>query len=329
MTRHVRLLSFSCAVVSATACGGCMTLQTEAALSRSHGLLVHPFLQTRFIQVNGHRVRYADLEGPGHSPETVILVHGFPETLQAWRKVAPRLARRYRVVVPDMLGAGASAKPVTAYTPARMARFVVGVMDALKIREAHLVGVDTGVMVVGAVAGTRPERVQRVVLAAGSLLPEDVESWEVDLMCTPGIGGVALFNPFLGAVIKMSLRKGFANPRLVSREMYEEYLSGLEASGGRRAALRLIRDLTSSSGYMKDCAARIRAPVLVVYADTDRFFPVAAGRRLAGLLHDARFRVIEDCGHFLQEEKPARFAAQILEFLAPPNAQLEPSGAML
>ena len=60
---------------------------------------------------------------------------------------------------------------------------------------------------------------------------------------------------------------------------------------------------------------RIQAPVRVIFADRDRYFPLPAGRRLAEALPNAELKVIPECGHFLQEEKPDAFNKLVLEFL--------------
>jgi pimeloyl-ACP methyl ester carboxylesterase len=66
---------------------------------------------------------------------------------------------------------------------------------------------------------------------------------------------------------------------------------------------------------MVDGLTRIQSPTLVVYADHDCYFPEKSGRRLAAETGGAEFRLIPDCGHFLQEEKPEEFNAVLLEFL--------------
>lgn len=299
--------------LAALGMAGCMgRVYTDREIAERFGHVYGPFLATCTADVNGITTRYADL-GAG---EAVVLLHGFPETLQGWRDTAPALAEHFRVLVPDLVGAGETGKPAIRYSPQEMAAFVKDFLDAAGVERAHVVGTDTGLVVAAAFAGQYPERTGRVVLAAGTVHPEDITSWEIRMMCTPVLGKLAMHNPFVNLVVKRSLRKGFTNPRLVSREMYVECVRSIRARGGRRAALRMIRAFTRDAPFMDACLKLIRSPVLVVYADRDCYFPLRAGERLASEL-GAELRVIPDCGHFLQEEKPEAFNARLLEFLRP------------
>ena len=71
----------------------------------------------RFANVNGVRLRY--LVGGQGSP--VVLLHGYAETSHMWRPIMPLLAERHTVVVPDLRGAGGSAKPASGYDKKNMA----------------------------------------------------------------------------------------------------------------------------------------------------------------------------------------------------------------
>ena len=71
----------------------------------------------RFAKVNGVRLRYL----VGGQGSAVVLLHGYAETGHMWRPIMPLLAERHTVVVPDLRGAGGSAKPATGYDKKNMA----------------------------------------------------------------------------------------------------------------------------------------------------------------------------------------------------------------
>lgn len=114
-------------------------------------------------------VRLAVHEGgreAGSGPP-VILLHGFPQTHMAWARVAPRLAEDFRVIVPDLRGYGGSDAPAddaghTAYSKRTMAADVVGLMDALGIAQAAVLGHDRGARVAYRLALDHPARVARL-----------------------------------------------------------------------------------------------------------------------------------------------------------------------
>ena len=117
---------------------------------------------TELIEANRLQFYVRD-EGSG---TPVILLHGFPDTGDLWRKQVPALVQQgFRAIVPDMRGRGRSSKPdaVSDYRLSSIVRDVTGILDALRIERAHVVGHDWGAGVAWLVAALAPERVDRLV----------------------------------------------------------------------------------------------------------------------------------------------------------------------
>ena len=117
---------------------------------------------TELIEANGLQFYVSD-EGSG---TPVILLHGFPDTGDLWRKQVPALVQQgFRAIVPDMRGRGRSSKPdaVSDYRLSSIVRDVTGILDTLRIERAHVVGHDWGAGVAWLVAALAPERVDRLV----------------------------------------------------------------------------------------------------------------------------------------------------------------------
>lgn len=119
-----------------------------------------PRFTERFAKVNGVRLRYL-LGGQG-SP--VVLLHGYAETSHMWRPIMPVLAEHHTVVVPDLRGAGGSAKPNTGYDKKTMAVDIHELTALLELNRVRIVGHDIGLMVAYAHAAQFPEATERVVL---------------------------------------------------------------------------------------------------------------------------------------------------------------------
>jgi pimeloyl-ACP methyl ester carboxylesterase len=114
----------------------------------------------RFAKVNGVRLRY--LVGGQGSP--VVLLHGYAETGHMWRPIMPSLAPHHTVVVPDLRGAGGSAKPPSGYDKKTMAVDIHELTSSLKLDRVSIVGHDIGLMVAYAYAAQFPQAAERVVL---------------------------------------------------------------------------------------------------------------------------------------------------------------------
>jgi hypothetical protein len=107
----------------------------EAA--KAAGLIVKAATAT----VNGVTLYYRDI---GRRTEPVVLLHGFPETGDAFASAVATLGKRYRPIVPDMRGAGGSQRPTSGYDKRTLASDVKELMDQLGVKRAHVVGHDIG-----------------------------------------------------------------------------------------------------------------------------------------------------------------------------------------
>src|ERR1700729_3318135 len=96
--------------------------------------------ELKYLELHGDRVAYRD-EGAG---EALLLIHGMAGSSDTWRAVMPRLAKKYRVVAPDLLGHGASAKPRGDYSLGAFAAWLRDLLDGLGISRAGVSGQSLG-----------------------------------------------------------------------------------------------------------------------------------------------------------------------------------------
>ncbi len=109
-------------------------------------------------EVNLHYVR------DGGDGETVILLHGWPQTWASWIEVMPLLSADYDVIAVDLRGAGASDKPDAGYDKRTMATDIMALMDELEIESANIVGHDIGGMTAFAFASQFPDATDTVTI---------------------------------------------------------------------------------------------------------------------------------------------------------------------
>jgi pimeloyl-ACP methyl ester carboxylesterase len=301
--------------VAAALCLGCAaSLPTESEIQTEVFGKVQPFLSTRKTRLAPWRVRYA-VAGTGE--KTILLIHGFPETLQTWRLLTPMLSARFRVVAIDLLGSGESSRPDVDYTPADYVRFLDRFIEKMDLRKVTLVGTDTGVLIAVSFALAFPERTDKLILLSGSPFASDADAWQVRAMSRRVIGEVALYNPFTRVVLKNALEDGYSAPKRLSKEIFDEYTQSAMGRGGRRAALRTIRSFSKprTESTLKEKTRTLSKETLIVYGDRDPFFPVNAGRRLANHIPGAVFSVLDNTGHFIQEERPNELSRMIAAFI--------------
>ena len=119
-------------------------------------------MEHQFVEANGIQMHVVTA-GPADG-EPVVLIHGFPETWYEWRKTIPALENKYRLIVPDTRGFGQSDKPEGSYDRRMLGADIIGVMDALGVDQAAVVGHDWGGIIAFKVAIDWPERVSKLAL---------------------------------------------------------------------------------------------------------------------------------------------------------------------
>ena len=270
----------------------------------------------RFAQVNGVRLHY--LVGGTGSP--VVLLHGYTQTGYMWRPLMQQIFRNHTVVVPDLRGAGGSAKPESGYDKKNMAVDIHELTSSLGFNRVSIVGHDIGLMVAYAYAAQFPQDTERVVLM-DAFLP-GIGNWKEvwlmrDLWHFHFYGDVPL------ALVKGRERTYFehfwndfaADPKHSVPEADRRiYAKAYAQSGGMRAGFEYFRNFErDAEDFAQLSAARLAMPVMVLTGEK------ASGHFLieqAGMVaSDVRGQVIPGAGHWLMEEAPQVVISAIVDFI--------------
>ncbi|HKP73694.1 MAG TPA: alpha/beta hydrolase [Pyrinomonadaceae bacterium] len=276
---------------------------------------LHHAEKSRFVEIEGVRVHYQEA-GAKDAP-TLLLIHGFCASNFVWNDVLVPLAEKgFRVVAPDLVGFGFSGKPKRGeYTFEMQARMIVGLMDALGIERATLVGSSYGGAVAAVCALDWAERVERLVLV-GAVSNDEVKRRPLlRLAATPLVG--ELISPVLldaRRLVKRHLRRTYAaqNGFLLDEERITAHQRPLRAAATHRAILRTLRSWSATR--IEREAARLTQPTLLVWGAHDTEVPLTSGERLHELIKGSRLFVFPNCGHLPQEERPPEFASLVAEF---------------
>lgn len=230
-----------------------------------------------------------------------------------WLAQARHFSARYRVVLVDSPGHGASAPLTRLFGFDECARCVVQILDALGVGRGHLVGNSWGGMIGGTVAALYPERIDRAVLmnatASRAGLRQRVE-FRVLCELVRVLGGFR--GPFVGRAVGAFVGATTARER---PEVGDE----IRAAVGRINAGSVywaVRSVVPNRPDQRALFARIRAKVLVVAGEEDPTFPVAETRAMADAIPGARFECMPRTGHLAALERPAEVNRMIEAFFA-------------
>lgn len=268
--------------------------------------------EERELEWHGTRLRYA----VGGDGPPVLLVHGLGGTIENWRALAPPLAARHRVLVPDLPGHGGSEPLPEARHVDALAEAVLGMADAEQIRGAVWVGHSLGGVVGLRAAVLRPDAVRGLVLAAAAGIGSASRAAQVTL----GVLGVAQpgrwIAPHRHAWARSRLGRrvafgwwGVADPDGLEPELAEAFLLGPAHHTDTRQAGRAL--LVSDPRTELD---RVRCPCLCLWGASDRWVRPEDGMEYARRLR-APLRVIAGCGHLLIGERPDACVAAIRDFV--------------
>lgn len=261
------------------------------------------------VHVSGIAVNYLDAgEGP-----PVILLHGSGPGVTAyanWRLVMPELAKRFRVLAPDIVGFGYTERPADArYTLDFWLQHLLGFVDAQGLAKASFVGNSFGGALALHFAARFPGRVDKLVLMGACAL---------DFELTAGLDAVWGYKPSLANMRELlrvfvhdqsRITDDLANSRFAAsmRPGYQEVYERLfPAPRQARIAELAVPEATLQSMQTK---------ALVVHGREDLVIPPSVSVRLNQLLPNSELHMFGNCGHWTQVERSQEFAAQITQFV--------------
>lgn len=258
----------------------------------------------------------------------LLLLHGYPQTLAMWHRIAPRLAERFTVIAADLRGYGASGKPEggadhAGYSKRAMAQDQVEMMRRLGFEQFFLAGHDRGGRVGHRMALDHPRRVKK--LAVLDIVPTRTMFAQVNqYLATVYYHWYFLIQPFdlpermIGADPEFFLRNFFSRlgAGALSPEAVDAYLRAFRDPAVIHATCEDYRAAASIDleHDAADLAARVACPLLVLWGGKGRiaqaFDVLATWRERAG---DVRGRALP-CGHYLPEEAPEETLEELLQF---------------
>ncbi|HEV3225870.1 MAG TPA: alpha/beta fold hydrolase [Acidimicrobiales bacterium] len=278
-------------------------------------------MEVQFVKIHGHDVAFR-AAGPVDAP-VICFVHGIAGSSSTWTPVMQRLEGQYRVIAPDLLGHGASAKPRGDYS---LGAYASGIRDLLVVlghERATFVGHSLGGGIAMQLAYQFPEMCERLVLTCSGGLGKEVNpllrvvaapgaEYVLPVVLTPRVHGLA------GAVGRFLGKFGLRGDPLLD-EIWASY-TRLTDARTQRAFVHTIRAVIDVAGQRVSARDRLYlardVPTLVIWGDKDHVIPVSHAFIAHELMPDSRLEIIEGAGHFVPIEQPDLIAALLADFFA-------------
>lgn len=261
----------------------------------------------------------------GGAGPAVVLLHGFTQTWRAWRAVMPVLAQNYRVIAPDLRGVGGSTVTFDGFDKRTMAGDVAGLLDALGVPAASVVGHDIGGMVAYAFAKSYPDRISKLAIAA-VLVPE--QAWNRIPLLGPGSPwwfGFHAVPRLPERLISASLSSyfdwfyDFHDPGQnydasgITGSDREAYVRAYSAPGALSAALGWFRafplDIADNDAWLQE---PLQVPYLAL-AEPHVLAPMT--EQAARISSKHQVVQIAPSGHWVTQQQPGQVADALIAFL--------------
>lgn len=278
--------------------------------------------QHRDIITNGIRMHYVT-QGEG---ALILLLHGFPEFWYSWRHQIPFLAEHgYRVVAPDLRGYNDSDKPRKGYDVPTLIRDIEGLIKGLGQERAIIVGHDWGGVLAWAFAIHYPQMTDRLIIMNAPhpaammrelrTVKQLRKSWYIFFFQIPWLPEYVLLRNSANEIGRM-LRGAAVQKAAFPREVTAQFQYAMSKPGAMTAALNYYRQLfRHRPSYATRGKYHVSVPTLLIWGEQDIALDIALTTGLEEWVDKIEVRRIPDSGHWVQQERPEKVNAFMLEFL--------------
>lgn len=260
------------------------------------------------------------------SGDPVVLLHGWPQTWRAWRKLMPLLAARYRLIAPDLPGLGDSSKPAGGYDKKTLAADLREMCVQLGLGRFHLVGHDWGGPTAFALACADPASVRTLTIldvtlpGIGPDISQGGKRWHHAFHMTPDLPET-LVQGRERAYLGWFYREFCWQQGAIEAADLEDYVRCYSQPGALRAGFEYYRNIPRDQADNRAIlASGFRLPMPVLALGGARTEARGRGEEplqsLRAIASNVQGGALPDCGHFIPEEQPALLAERLRDFFS-------------
>ena len=278
----------------------------------------HSLLSHHTAMLDGVRLHYVTA-GEG---DAVVLLHGWGQTWHEWRHIIPALARRYKVIAPDLRGLGDSGRAASGYAKREVAGDIHRLLHHCGYDKAFVVGHDFGVAVAFAYAHQYPQEVRALALMEMMLSGFGGEQafihtrnggrWHHVFHAKCELADMLIAGKER-AYLSWFFRSFAYDPAAITERDVDEYVRCYAAPGAMNTSLEYYRTAFDDEDQNREWGkTKLTMPILALGGASNMGDRVR--QMMAGLGTDVSGGAIERCGHWVPEERPDWLIGHLPEF---------------
>lgn len=270
------------------------------------------------IEIEGSALAWGEM-GEG---EPLVLLHGMMDSHRTWRRAAPLLAQRYRLLMVDLPGHGLSGRPDAPYTLSWFSHTLARWMEAIGVERAHLCGHSYGGGVAQWMLLEQRSRIDRLALVSAGGLGRGV---------TPGMRFASF--PFFGRKLTPLALKHLMPSVMkyasgtfghMEPEEIERFVAMQQIPGTAMAFQRTLEGVINFFGQYMQTSQRAGEvgdipPVALFWGAKDPIIPIRHGKTAVARSKGLTLTTYRGCGHYPHLDVPEDFARDLTEFLSDPE----------
>ena len=264
-------------------------------------------MDSGYVEANGQKLYY-EIHGEG---EPLLLIQGLASDASAWPDQIPAFQKHFTVITFDNRDVGRSSPARGAYSIADMAEDTAGLMDALGVKQAHVLGVSLGGMIAQELVLRHPDKVRKLILGCtvaqvARFHVSILQVWKWIRQHDPD-NEVFPIEAIVWGMTHDFLKNAAGVDQMIEGLRNPQFPVSPEAYGRQADAARAFDVL--------DRVGAVTVPTLVLVGDQDILTPPWASRKLAAAIPGAKLQVIEGGAHGFFLEIPESVNKAVLDFL--------------
>jgi pimeloyl-ACP methyl ester carboxylesterase len=262
----------------------------------------------RFIDADGIRLRYQAWGQPVPRQPTLVLIHGFANSVQTFRDLGPALADDYQVIALDMPGFGLSGKPDDRiYSNETQGATVAAFIEALALDNVVIGGHSMGGALSLHVAEQSSRVTGMILLNPGIITTGVPKITEYQFFPLPRLSAKTFSDREFR---KNFLARAYVNPEIITEQVIDDIMLGTYTDDYLSGTTQMMNFY--KSGDEEIMLAKVRVPTLIVWGVEDKGKPDGEAELLRDILPNGRLVLVQNAAHYVHEEKPAETAAAII-----------------